>query len=79
MPRPSAGIYSLPNMPVLIVLTSRRFLLSPGDTVLIVESGYFSESWAKMAGDLGLEVQTVAADWRRVLTALAEGRDDEVT
>jgi alanine-glyoxylate transaminase/serine-glyoxylate transaminase/serine-pyruvate transaminase len=40
-------------------------LLSPGDTVLIVESGYFSESWAKMAGDLGLEVQTVAADWRR--------------
>jgi alanine-glyoxylate transaminase/serine-glyoxylate transaminase/serine-pyruvate transaminase len=40
-------------------------LLSPGDTVLIVESGYFSESWAKMAKDLGLEVQTVAADWRR--------------
>ncbi len=40
-------------------------LLSPGDTVLIVESGYFSESWAKMAKDLGIEVQTVAADWRR--------------
>ncbi|MBL6079383.1 aminotransferase class V-fold PLP-dependent enzyme [Belnapia sp. T18] len=40
-------------------------LLSPGDAVLIVESGYFSESWAKMAKDLGLEVQTVAADWRR--------------
>jgi alanine-glyoxylate transaminase/serine-glyoxylate transaminase/serine-pyruvate transaminase len=40
-------------------------LLSPGDTVLIIESGYFSESWAKMAKDLGVEVQTVAADWRR--------------
>jgi alanine-glyoxylate transaminase/serine-glyoxylate transaminase/serine-pyruvate transaminase len=40
-------------------------LLSPGDTVLILESGYFSESWAKMAKDLGLEVQTIAADWRR--------------
>jgi alanine-glyoxylate transaminase/serine-glyoxylate transaminase/serine-pyruvate transaminase len=40
-------------------------LLSPGDTVLIVESGYFSESWAKMAKDLGIEVQIVAADWRR--------------
>ncbi len=40
-------------------------LLSPGDTMLIVESGYFSESWAKMAEDLGIEVQTVAADWRR--------------
>jgi alanine-glyoxylate transaminase/serine-glyoxylate transaminase/serine-pyruvate transaminase len=56
-------------------------LLSPGDTVLIVESGYFSESWAKMAGDLGLEVRTVAADWRRgadpaaVQAALAADRD----
>ncbi|WP_043364643.1 alanine--glyoxylate aminotransferase family protein [Belnapia sp. F-4-1] len=59
-------------------------LLSPGDTVLIVESGYFSESWAKMAGDLGLEVQTVAADWRRgadpaaVQAALAADRDHRV-
>ncbi len=40
-------------------------LLSPGETVLILESGYFSESWAKMAKDLGIEVRTVAADWRR--------------
>jgi len=39
-------------------------LLSPGDTVLILESGYFSESWARMAKDLGLEVRTVPADWR---------------
>ena len=59
-------------------------LLSPGDTVLIVESGYFSESWAKMAGDLGLEVQTVAADWRRgadpaaVQAALAADRDHRI-
>ncbi|MBX6745665.1 MAG: aminotransferase class V-fold PLP-dependent enzyme [Acetobacteraceae bacterium] len=40
-------------------------LLSPGDTVLILESGHFSDSWAKMATDLGLEVRTVPADWRR--------------
>src|SRR3712207_64796 len=40
-------------------------LLSPGDTVLILESGHFSESWARMAGDLGLEVRMVPADWRR--------------
>ncbi|WP_043337856.1 pyridoxal-phosphate-dependent aminotransferase family protein [Belnapia moabensis] len=59
-------------------------LLSPGDTVLIVESGYFSESWARMAGDLGLEVQTVAADWRRgadpaaVQAALAADRDHRI-
>jgi len=40
-------------------------LLSPGDTVLILESGWFSEGWADMARKFGLEVQTVAADWRR--------------
>lgn len=40
-------------------------LLSPGDTILMVETGHFSDSWGRMARDLGLEVQTVAADWRR--------------
>jgi alanine-glyoxylate transaminase/serine-glyoxylate transaminase/serine-pyruvate transaminase len=40
-------------------------LLSPGDTVLILESGWFSEGWTDMARKFGLEVQTVAADWRR--------------
>jgi alanine-glyoxylate transaminase/serine-glyoxylate transaminase/serine-pyruvate transaminase len=40
-------------------------LLSSGDRILVIETGNFSEGWAKMAADLGLEVQTVAADWRR--------------
>jgi alanine-glyoxylate transaminase/serine-glyoxylate transaminase/serine-pyruvate transaminase len=40
-------------------------LLSPGDTILVLESGYFSEEWAAMARGHGLEVQLVAADWRR--------------
>ncbi|HEY0184001.1 MAG TPA: aminotransferase class V-fold PLP-dependent enzyme [Rhodopila sp.] len=40
-------------------------LLSPGDTILVLESGYFSEEWASMARSHGLEVQTIAADWRR--------------
>lgn len=39
--------------------------LSPGDLVLIPETGYFSDNWAKMCGTLGFEVQMVAADWRR--------------
>ena len=39
-------------------------LLSPGDTILVLESGYFSDEWAKMARALGLEVRPVAADWR---------------
>jgi len=40
-------------------------LLSPGDTILVLESGYFSDEWAAMARGHGLEVQIVAADWRR--------------
>jgi alanine-glyoxylate transaminase/serine-glyoxylate transaminase/serine-pyruvate transaminase len=40
-------------------------LFSPGDRLLVVETGHFSEDWSQMATDLGLEVTTVAADWRR--------------
>ena len=42
-------------------------VFSPGDTLLVIETGYFSENWAKMAKDLQLQVRTVAADWRRGL------------
>ncbi len=40
-------------------------LLSPGDTILLLESGNFSESWGRMAEGFGVKVQTVAGDWRR--------------
>ena len=40
-------------------------LFSAGDRILIVETGHFSDSWGRMAAGLGLEVQTVAADWRQ--------------
>jgi alanine-glyoxylate transaminase/serine-glyoxylate transaminase/serine-pyruvate transaminase len=40
-------------------------LLSPGETMLIIETGNFSESWGRMAADLGIKVQTLAADWRQ--------------
>ncbi len=40
-------------------------LFSPGDTVLLVETGWFSESWDTMARKHGLQTRTVAADWRR--------------
>ena len=46
-------------------------VFSPGDTLLVIETGYFSENWAKMAGDLGLQVRTIAADWRRGLDVAA--------
>jgi alanine-glyoxylate transaminase/serine-glyoxylate transaminase/serine-pyruvate transaminase len=40
-------------------------LLSPGETILVLESGYFSDEWAAMARSHGLEVHMQPADWRR--------------
>jgi len=40
-------------------------LCAPGDRILMVESGYFSDDWAKMGRKFGLAVETLAADWRR--------------
>ena len=39
--------------------------LEPGDRILMIESGRFSESWTEMATALGYEVETLAAEWRR--------------
>jgi alanine-glyoxylate transaminase/serine-glyoxylate transaminase/serine-pyruvate transaminase len=39
--------------------------LSPGERILVIETGNFSEWWGKMATDLGIEVTTLPADWRR--------------
>lgn len=39
-------------------------LFQPGDTVLMLESGYFSESWEQMATNLGLKIERITADWR---------------
>ncbi len=40
-------------------------LFSPGDLLLVPETGFFSQSWGGMARDLGLRTQTVPADWRQ--------------
>jgi alanine-glyoxylate transaminase/serine-glyoxylate transaminase/serine-pyruvate transaminase len=40
-------------------------LFAAGDTVIIVETGYFSASWTEMAVNLGIKVETIAADWRK--------------
>jgi alanine-glyoxylate transaminase/serine-glyoxylate transaminase/serine-pyruvate transaminase len=39
--------------------------LSPGDRVLMYETGHFATLWQKMAARLGLEVDFIASDWRR--------------
>ena len=54
--------------------------LSPGDTVLMSETGHFSTLWTTMARRLGLEVEVLEGDWRtgadpaRIEARLAEDR-----
>jgi alanine-glyoxylate transaminase/serine-glyoxylate transaminase/serine-pyruvate transaminase len=38
--------------------------LSPGDRVLMAETGHFATLWQKMAARLGLEVDFLPGDWR---------------
>jgi alanine-glyoxylate transaminase/serine-glyoxylate transaminase/serine-pyruvate transaminase len=38
--------------------------LSPGDRVLMFETGHFATLWRRMADKLSLEVEFVAGDWR---------------
>jgi alanine-glyoxylate transaminase/serine-glyoxylate transaminase/serine-pyruvate transaminase len=38
--------------------------LSPGDRVLMYETGHFATLWKEMAGRLGLEVEFLDGDWR---------------
>jgi alanine-glyoxylate transaminase/serine-glyoxylate transaminase/serine-pyruvate transaminase len=39
--------------------------LSPGDRVLMYETGHFATLWRRMASRLGLEVDLIPGDWRR--------------
>jgi alanine-glyoxylate transaminase / serine-glyoxylate transaminase / serine-pyruvate transaminase len=39
--------------------------LSPGDKVLMFETGHFATLWQKMATKLGLDPEFIATDWRR--------------
>ena len=38
--------------------------LSPGDRVLMAETGHFATLWQKMAAKLGLQVEFLSTDWR---------------
>jgi alanine-glyoxylate transaminase / serine-glyoxylate transaminase / serine-pyruvate transaminase len=40
-------------------------LFSPGDKVLLIESGFFSLNWGLRGQTFGLEVETLPNDWRR--------------
>ncbi|HLI13956.1 MAG TPA: aminotransferase class V-fold PLP-dependent enzyme [Alphaproteobacteria bacterium] len=39
--------------------------LSPGDKVLMAETGHFATLWSRMAARLGLQVELIPGDWRR--------------
>jgi alanine-glyoxylate transaminase/serine-glyoxylate transaminase/serine-pyruvate transaminase len=45
--------------------------LSPGDRVLMVETGHFASLWNRMAGKLGLVTEFLPTDWRRGADAAA--------
>jgi alanine-glyoxylate transaminase/serine-glyoxylate transaminase/serine-pyruvate transaminase len=38
---------------------------SPGDTVLMVETGHFATLWFKLAKQLGLNAELIPGDWRK--------------
>src|SRR5262250_2178793 len=38
--------------------------LSPGDKVLMFETGHFATLWKDLAGRLGIEIEFVPGDWR---------------
>ena len=45
--------------------------LSPGDRVLMFETGHFASLWQKMAAKLGVSVELVPTDWRRGVDPVA--------
>jgi alanine-glyoxylate transaminase/serine-glyoxylate transaminase/serine-pyruvate transaminase len=48
-------------------------VLSPGDKVLMYETGHFATLWSKIASRLGLDPEFIAGDWRRGVDAVAIG------
>jgi len=47
--------------------------LSPGDRVLMVETGQFAALWSKLATRLGLQVEVIPGDWRHGVDPEAVG------
>ena len=45
--------------------------LSPGDRVLMAETGHFATLWSRLASRLGLEVEMMPGDWRSGVDASA--------
>ena len=48
--------------------------LSPGDRILMVETGHFATLWRNLAVELGLEVDFLPGDWRHGVDATIVGK-----
>ena len=59
-------------------------LFSPGELVLVIETGYFSLGFKELAETLGLKVEVVQADWRtgvdisKIAARLAADKNHEI-
>jgi alanine-glyoxylate transaminase / serine-glyoxylate transaminase / serine-pyruvate transaminase len=59
-------------------------LFSPGDKLLVIESGFFSLNWGMRGEAFGLEVETLPNDWRNAASPaelearLGEDREHEI-
>ena len=47
--------------------------LSPGDAVLMAETGYFADLWRRMAARWGVQVEFMPGDWRHGVDVAAVG------
>ena len=58
--------------------------LSPGDRVLMYDTGHFASTWHKLAGKLSLDAQLLPGSWREgakpkeIEQALAEDKDHTI-
>lgn len=58
--------------------------LSPGDKILMFETGHFATLWKEMASDLGLHVDFIPGDWRHgvdpsvIEAKLSEDQDHQI-
>jgi len=58
--------------------------LSPGDKVLMFETGQFAGLWCELAGRIGLDAEYISGDWRGGVSAdavesrLAEDKDHQI-
>ncbi|MFV1986474.1 MAG: alanine--glyoxylate aminotransferase family protein [Gemmatimonadota bacterium] len=65
----SAGVMIFPSSATGCWESALVNTLSPGDTVLLCDNGFFARKWGALAERLGFDVRMLDADWRRPIDA----------